>query len=220
MKLNLGSGWKYLDGWVNCDLYAEKVDVRADCRALPFADNTFDEILFSHCIEHITRADGLTCLRELYRACAPGGSVIIETPDRLKLIKLVKGHGPKSAEMNIVEGTRATQGGYYPNAPRLLDGVKGAMGGVSGTREEKTAWHKWLIKHADRILHALKANDMTLMPKPETIRPGEEHLYLWTAAELTAAMVAVGFKASIQDPQGHGQRSWRDCRVVGVKPCE
>ncbi len=218
MKLNLGCGWKYLEGgWTNCDLYAEKVDVRCDVRALPFPDETADEVLFSHCIEHVTREEGVKTLREIHRVLRVGGSVAIETPDRLKLIELIKGRGPKSKGLNVVEGTRAAQGLYYPDAPKLLDGVKGAMGGISGTRQQKIDWHNWLKSRRNEILAAVEANDLSLMPLPERVNPGEAHLYLWDGEQLAAEMEAIGFAATIEEPQQHGCRTWRDCRVVGVK---
>lgn len=222
-RLNLGCGPKYLDGWINCDKFAECADVRADIISLPFGDGSIDEVIFYHTIEHVGRVEGLTALRELYRVIRPGGSVAIETPDRLKLIQLVRGKGPKSKGLNVVEGTRAAQGQYYPNSETsrgtLLDGVKGAMGGVSGTWAQKIEWHNWLKKRRNEILAALEANDMRLMPMPESVLPGEAHLYIWTAQELAAELESIGFASRIEDPQSHGQRTWRDCRVVGVKPC-
>lgn len=220
MKLNLGCGPKRINGYLSCDLYAPDVDIKCDCRSLPFEDGSVDELLFYHTIEHVGREDGTRALREIYRVLRPGGTLAIETPDRLKLILLIRGHGPKTRDLNVVEGTRAAQGQYYPNAPKLLDGVKGALGGVSGTREAKKEWHVWLMKRASQILQALEANDMGLMPVPDhPVHPGELHQYLWTAAELAQEMESIGFTATVEDPQMHGQRGWRDCRVVGVKPC-
>lgn len=217
MKLNLGCGPKMLPGYVNVDLYAAAPDVRADVRALPFADGEADEAILYHCIEHVDRTEGLIALSEIHRVLRPGGTLAVETPDRLKLIELVRGRGPKNKELNVVEGTRAAQGLYYPNAPKLLDGVKGAMGGVSGTRQQKADWHAWLIARRLAILASLEANDMRMMPLPDNVNPGEAHLYLWTAEELADALRGIGFDATIEDPQSHGQRTWRDCRVVGVK---
>lgn len=221
MKLNLGCGPKYLDGYTNCDLFAEHVDVRCDCRSLPFATGTVSEVVFFHTIEHVDRADGVKAITEIARVLRPGGFVAIETPDRLKLISLIRGHGPKSKGLNVVEGTRAATGMYYPESSTsrgtLLDGVKGAMGGVSGSRDNKLEWHNWLKKRRNEILSALEANDCSMMPLPETVNPGEPHLYLWTAAELAAEMELIGLSASIENPQSHGQRTWRDCRVVGTK---
>lgn len=221
MKINLGCGPKRLDGYLSCDLYSPDVDVRCDIRSLPFEDGSVSEVLFYHTIEHVPRADGVQALREIARVLKPAGRVAIETPDRLKLIALIRGKGPKSKGLNVVEGTRAATGLYYPESATsrgtLLDGVKGAMGGVSGSWAEKIAWHNWLKQRRNEILTALEANDCTLMPLPEKVNPGEPHLYLWHADELADELRSLGFDSVIEDPQSHGQRTWRDCRVVGVK---
>lgn len=45
---------------------------------LPFNDNTFDRILFTHVIEHIQ--DGHMVMREMLRVLKPGGWLYLETP--------------------------------------------------------------------------------------------------------------------------------------------
>jgi SAM-dependent methyltransferase len=47
--------------------------------ALPFADNTFDSILFSEVIEHLNDPD--RALREIHRVLRPGGRVVIIFPN-------------------------------------------------------------------------------------------------------------------------------------------
>jgi len=62
MKLNLGCGYTILDGWVNLDyLDGQGVDVVHDLEKFPypFKDNTFDKVLASHIIEHVSNPDGL-----------------------------------------------------------------------------------------------------------------------------------------------------------------
>lgn len=83
VKLHLGCGDQYLDGYVNCDLYAEKVDKRCDVAVLPYPDNCASEILASHIIEHFSFKQGFDVLREWYRVLQPGGKIRIETPDLL-----------------------------------------------------------------------------------------------------------------------------------------
>lgn len=217
MKLNLGCGPKALDGWTNCDLYSEAADVVCDIRRLPFLDGSADEVQIYHTIEHVPRADGVKALVEIARVLRPDGTVAIETPDRLKCIALIRGAGPKSPALNQVEGTRAATGFFYPESSRLLNGVKGALGGVSGTRAQKRDWHRWLLSRAGEIRRALEAGDITQVEVPVSCLPGEPHLYLWHAAELAAELDRLGFDARVDDPQSHGQRTWRDCRVVGIK---
>lgn len=217
MKINLGCGWKYRDGWTNVDKFASRVDVRADIGSLPFDDGTADHVDFYHTIEHVPRHDGVQALREIHRVLKRGGTVAIETPDRMKLIALINGDGPKTKRLNVVEGTRVATGLYYPNAKPLLHGVKGALGGVSGTPEAKADWHRWLLDRRTEILAALEAGDITQVKLPKNVKPGEPHLYIWHAMELVEELQGFGFTAKIEPPQSHGARTWRDSRVVGVK---
>ena len=82
--LNLGCGRKPLAGWVNLDSRKlDGVDVVADlddCRStpLPFPDNSFDEFLGSHVIEHLR--DPLAFMQELHRVAAPGASALFRLP--------------------------------------------------------------------------------------------------------------------------------------------
>lgn len=49
-----------------------------DITAMPFADNSFDLILCSHVLEHVS--DDRQAMRELYRVLAPGGTAILMVP--------------------------------------------------------------------------------------------------------------------------------------------
>ena len=81
IKLNLGSGTDYIDGWVNVDIDTKnKVDVIADLnKKFPFKDNTVDEIKASDILEHFTKEDGEKFLKECHRVLKRGGIMIIRT---------------------------------------------------------------------------------------------------------------------------------------------
>lgn len=82
VKLHLACGEEYLDGWINVDLYADaKVDARFDVSALPYEDNSVDEIRAFHIIEHFDWKKGNDVLKEWFRVLKPGGRLHVETPD-------------------------------------------------------------------------------------------------------------------------------------------
>ena len=68
--------------YTTADLYAPKVDVKADILDLPFEDNTFDLIFCNHVLEHIE--DDAKAMSELYRVMKPGGMGIFQIPQEIE----------------------------------------------------------------------------------------------------------------------------------------
>ena len=90
MKLHLGCGEKYLEGYENVDYPQSEhsvVKVRADkyheIRTLSYPENSIDEIRSHHLFEHFLRAETVALLMKWRRWLAPGGKLVIETPDFL-----------------------------------------------------------------------------------------------------------------------------------------
>jgi SAM-dependent methyltransferase len=80
MKLNLGCGRSTLYGWTNVDrIQLPGVDVVADLNtALPFDDDSADEILLSHTLEHIQNT--LPLMEELHRVAKPDALLVVAVP--------------------------------------------------------------------------------------------------------------------------------------------
>lgn len=71
MKLNLGSGYKRIDGYLNVDhdpLTKPDYLVDFENETLPFQDSTVDEIIAHHVLEHIGD-NFLNLMKEIYRVC-------------------------------------------------------------------------------------------------------------------------------------------------------
>lgn len=86
LKLNLGCGDKRLSGYVNVDVAPSRRGVRPDVicdlrRLEHFADNSADEVLAVHVIEHFWRWEVEDVLREWLRVLKPGGEMVIECPN-------------------------------------------------------------------------------------------------------------------------------------------
>lgn len=96
MKLNLGSGDKYLQGYVNLDyspitLEGKKTncDVLHNLKfPLPFEDNMAEEILLHQVLEHFNRHDAIFLLKEINRVLSPGGIFICSVPPAQKQMKI------------------------------------------------------------------------------------------------------------------------------------
>lgn len=60
------------------DLSMEGVDIKASITNLPFDDRSFDVVICSHVLEHVS--DDGTALTELYRILQPGGHALVLVP--------------------------------------------------------------------------------------------------------------------------------------------
>lgn len=96
VKLNIGSYInQYHYGWQNIDIldltqFAQhngytfrQLDVT---KGLSYNENSVDIIVSSHFIEHITREEGLSFLKECYRVMKPGSIIRLTVPDTELLI--------------------------------------------------------------------------------------------------------------------------------------
>lgn len=88
IKLHLGCGQNYLEGYINVDLPTEgqtvmeaKADVYKDIRELEYEQNSVDEIRAHHLLEHFSRQESLKLLLQWRGWLKPGGRLVIETPD-------------------------------------------------------------------------------------------------------------------------------------------
>lgn len=83
MKLHLGSGDKRFDGFVNVD-YDERCspDIIQDLEKKPwcFEDNSIDEVVAHHLLEHLGDPGFFIFMQELYRVCKPNALVKIVVP--------------------------------------------------------------------------------------------------------------------------------------------
>ena len=85
IKLNLGCGSKILPGYTNIDKFATyNPDMVLDLEKFPypFKDNSVNEILLSHVLEHVGQNPDVfnSIIKELYRICVNKAFVDIRVP--------------------------------------------------------------------------------------------------------------------------------------------
>ncbi len=87
LRLNLGAGRNCLPGWVNVDqVDLPGVDLlanlngfdRPEAKRFPYPDNSVDQFMLSHTIEHITHT--LPLMQELHRIAKPNATITIRCP--------------------------------------------------------------------------------------------------------------------------------------------
>ena len=83
MKLHLGVGKNYLEGWTNIDNDPSvRTDVYDDMVVLSkFEGNTVDEIYSCNCLEHLGRYKYKTALKRWFELLKDGGILRISVPD-------------------------------------------------------------------------------------------------------------------------------------------
>ncbi len=74
MKINLGCGGNYIEGWKNHD---DDVDIT---NPLPFEDGSAEFMFAEHVVEHVTYEEALSFFRECHRVLSPGGVLRIAVP--------------------------------------------------------------------------------------------------------------------------------------------
>ncbi|NEO86316.1 MAG: hypothetical protein F6J87_18980 [Spirulina sp. SIO3F2] len=83
LRLNLGSGQRPLEGYLNVDKYGEP-DLRWDLETCPWPwdDNSVSEIKLIHVLEHLGQQTEtyLNIIQEMYRVCAPDATIHIIVP--------------------------------------------------------------------------------------------------------------------------------------------
>lgn len=82
MKLEIGAGTTKRAGYKSLDLNPNVgADIVADARATGLANDSIEEILTVHVIEHFWWTEIADVLREWHRILEPNGKLILHTPD-------------------------------------------------------------------------------------------------------------------------------------------
>jgi len=99
-RLNLGCGTSHYAGYLHADLAPySHLDFQADARALPLRDGCLQELLCTELLEHLDEEGGRQLLAEAARVLAPGGRLILTTPDLNLLCQVWQAHVPTHCQM-------------------------------------------------------------------------------------------------------------------------
>ena len=90
MKLHLGCGKRFLDGFIHVDLADyEHIDIKTNVDNLSMIKNeTVDEIYASHVLEYFDRDEVVEVLNEWRRVLVKNGILRIAVPDFEQLLKI------------------------------------------------------------------------------------------------------------------------------------
>jgi SAM-dependent methyltransferase len=96
----------------------ENIDgaAKADLRALPFRDETFDLIVMSTVAEHLTEPEPV--FRELARVLRPGGRLLVLTPNRWHYVTIAARALPQRLHVAFNRGRGVDARDVFPTAYR------------------------------------------------------------------------------------------------------
>ena len=116
-KLNIGCGNNKIEGYFNIDASPDlDVDMTVDVKqGLPFPDNSVEEILFFHAIEHIEEKFHNQVLEEFWRVLKPEGLILISYPEFEKVAQnYIDNHrGMREFWKNTIYGLQRYPGDYH-----------------------------------------------------------------------------------------------------------
>lgn len=83
LKLHIGAGKRYLDGYIHVDINNsyKHIETVMDIRKLNKKYNNVDEIYSCHVLEHFDRKEVDDVLKEWYKCLKPGGKIRLAVPD-------------------------------------------------------------------------------------------------------------------------------------------
>lgn len=130
--LNVGCGDNRIENYVGIDMHcAENVDLVHDIRfsPIPFPDESVDEIVFFHAIEHVETAIHPLILNEFWRLLKPGKGVYISYPEFEKIAHnwIVNFRGQREFWRNTIYGLQRYPGDYHVslmNTPEFVEILK------------------------------------------------------------------------------------------------
>lgn len=165
-KLNIGCRNSRIEDYKNCDIVdGPCVDYICSADKLPFEDNSIDEVLSEHMIEHLTFEEFNRSIVEWHRVLKVGGSIIIECPDLMGVCKA------------FVDSNHFNQyfsfAGYWPLIAHFYGHQRGAS-----PEEKLSQVHKsgYTVEHLRFCLEGIGFKDILLLqpmrcnPSSPTIR--------------------------------------------------
>lgn len=148
-RLNCGCGNVPLQGYYNIDKHyypgsdnpltdkgeverwkdeEDSVWIYGDAVELPFSDESFDEVIMVHVLEHLSKADGERALKQAFRVLKPGGTLEVEVPDLKKGCELFLKNGAIDRTMGLFYGSFGKEGeGQFHLYGYDHDSLKGLM---------------------------------------------------------------------------------------------
>ena len=113
LKLNLGSGKDYKEGYINIDKFDSSADANWDIEHIPLHDRTVAQVVCSDFLEHLPHNQVLPILKEINRLLKQQGRLIIIVPDLVKLCERVANNPEDEWSLAQLYGHQQHEGQFH-----------------------------------------------------------------------------------------------------------
>lgn len=150
MKLHIGCGTKYIDGFKHMDAIPRNhVDYVGNANDLSFLqDNSLDEIYACHILEHIGRLEIKDLLKEWSRVVKPGGSMRLAVPDFEAVVLHYNEHKNLDIIMGLLYGGQDYEFNFHYQAYDF-NRLEKLLLEVGFTNVQKYDWQEFLPENYD-----------------------------------------------------------------------
>ena len=131
IRLNIGCGNDPRASWINIDKFNTKyVDMVADIRELPFADNSIAQITAYEVLEHLPMNDLLQAAKEMYRVLKKDGDIYTIVPDLVSYCQNFINNADDDWAIFRIYGSQETEGQFHRSGftPQRLFRLYGSVG--------------------------------------------------------------------------------------------
>ena len=190
VRLHLGCGEQYFEGYVNIDYPTEEhnvMEVKADYHAaitdLTFPDNSVDEIRLHHVFEHFPRVTALALLIKWQKWLKVGGKLHIETPDFVGSAQTLLSDVPwkvKTGVIRHIAGDQSAPWAYHIDQwfPERFDKTLSAL----GFNRVETNQEQWPHEPYLSNVHAIGYKEKVIDEK-KLLKEAEKILWESTVAD-------------------------------------
>jgi predicted SAM-dependent methyltransferase len=129
IRLNVGCGLTFVEGFVNVDAFVSEADVIADATRLPYPDSSVGKVYAAHMLEHLSFDDAKAALAEFRRVLAPGGELTVVVPNMAFVAAAWLHGGDRGYRLQTMFGNQQHPGEFHRNGwnkQDLIDDVREA----------------------------------------------------------------------------------------------
>ena len=165
-KLQIGSGYNVLSGWLNTTLYpfAPGAVFLDASQPFPIPSASFDYVFSEHVIEHIEFEEAATMLSESARILKSGGRIRLATPDLAQIIALYA-QPSAQAQQDYIRW--------------IMDNFRPQVGKYNPAHVINQSFHGWrhkFIYDEPTLVKALEAAGFAAATRVEPGQSGDENL--------------------------------------------